>query len=108
MSEYLGVTYTFKTSREQKDGRVEVDIEFNRGTAYRYVTFMFDSLEQAQANFHNRCQHKIDKFIEKRQRKRTDDEILNKITNYFSKNTTLSRSTAQNWYTENIDTEGAI
>ena len=110
MAEYLGITYTLKTSREQKDGSVEVDVEFNRNTIYRHVTFRFNSAEQAQSEFHNRCQHKIDVFIEKRQRKQSMDEIGEALYKYFSNpvNISLSKVDALDWYTENIDISEAI
>lgn len=108
MSEYLGITYTFKTSREQKDGRVEADIEFRKGTAYRCITFMFNSLEQAQAQFHTRSQKKIDHYIENRQRKITMAEIGEAFIAYFKNNETLSKTDALEWYNKSVDVEGAI
>ena len=107
MAEYSGVTYNLKTSRIQKDGSVEVDVQFNRNNMQRHVTFRFENESEAQAEFNNRCQNKIDKFIEKRQRIRTSEEIIDKINNYFLGNTTLSRAIAKSWFDENIDIEGA-
>jgi len=108
MPKYSGVTYTLKTSREQSDSSVEVGVEFSRGELLKYTTFRYADAAQAQAEFHTRCQKKIDNFIAKRQRKRTEGEILEAITTYFKNNTTLSRAMARAWYTENIADEGAI
>ena len=110
MAEYKGITYILKTSRTLNDNSVEVDVEFSRNRTYRYSTFKCIDEETASSEYHTRCQKKIDIFLEKRQRKRSMEEIGKKLYAYFSnpENTELTRAAAINWYTENINIEGAI
>lgn len=108
MAEYNGITYMLQITRTRADGKIEADVQFNRNSIYRYCTFVFDTYNTSE--YHNRCQKKIDKFIEKRQRKRTYEEIGEALYIYFTEtsNTTLTKAQAIAWYTENIAVEGAI
>lgn len=107
---YLEIQYTYQAHRVLPSGKVELDVEFNRGTIYKYSTFVFNNEQDATDNWRSRSENKIDRCLEKRTRKLTYEDIGERLFQYFSnpENTNLTRSAAVAWYRENIGIEGAI
>ncbi len=110
MAEYQGITYTQKTSRTQKDGSIEVDVEFVRDDIQHHTTFRFLHEKFINGELQARCERKINKFVESRERDMTDTEKSDVILKYLesSKTVTVSKESLLNLTTEKITIARAI
>lgn len=101
------IVYNKVSERPQKVG-IEVTVDFSSNGITKTKIFLFADQDDIDTNFTARMDKAIQNFIDGRERDITPTEIVEKLNNYFSSNTTLTRAQAKIFMEDKVIVEGSL